>query len=157
MSSLNRIVVIGRLCRDPEPRMSKTGVNVTRFTVAVDRTPRGGDNGRNDEPKADFFKVVCWRHTADFVGKYLLKGNLVAVEGEAHIETWTDRDNNQRTTVEIAADNVQSLQSRSRDSAGGGDGQPGQSSDGGRQRAAGRASDNPFEDEANGDEDPFGD
>lgn len=114
--SLNRVVLIGRLTRDPEVRSTTTGKSVANFAVAVDR--RGG---RNEENNTDFFNVSCWDRTADFVGNYLKKGRLVAIEGRLQSRKYTANDGTNREVYEIVADNVQGLD-RPRDDAGGGSG-----------------------------------
>lgn len=122
---LNRIVIIGRLARDPEERTSNEGTKMARFAVAVNR-PKRNDG---QEPKADFFNVVCFRQTAEFAGRYLRQGHLVAVEGRVEIDNYTDKDGNPRTWVSVVADNVQSLTTRGEAEAmeqRGGDRQPAQ-------------------------------
>ena len=110
---LNRIVLIGRLTRDPEERFTSDGVETSKFAVAVNRTGRA----REGEPSADFFNVVCFRQTAKFVNQYLRRGNLVAVDGRVHISEYTDREGQKRTWVEVIADNVQNLTPRGEEAA----------------------------------------
>ena len=102
---LNRIVVIGRLTRDPELRSTSNGVAVATFTVAVDRN---FSNNRG-EKETDFIPVVVWRGLAETCGRYLSKGRLVAVEGRLQIRTYEANDGGKRTVAEIVADNVQFL------------------------------------------------
>ena len=99
---LNRVVVMGRLVRDPELRTTQSGLSVTSFTLAVDRD-RKDDNGNR---ATDFIDVVAWRQTADFVCKYFSKGRMAIAEGRLQIREWKDRDGNSRRTAEIVADNV---------------------------------------------------
>ena len=100
---MNHIVLMGRLTGDPERRETKSGTPVTSFTLAVDRRFANRDSG---EKTADFFKVVAWNKTADFVAKYFVKGQMTAVSGRLELNDWTDKDNNKRTTAEVVADNV---------------------------------------------------
>ena len=98
---LNRVVLMGRLTRDPEIRRTGSGTPVTSFTLAVDR-----DFKSNGEKETDFIEVVAWRKTAEFVSKYFTKGRMAVVEGRLQIRDWTDKDGNKRRSAEIVADNV---------------------------------------------------
>jgi single-strand DNA-binding protein len=100
-----RAVIIGRLVRDPENRTTATGKTVASFTVAVD-SPFKDANG---EKKTSFLKVTAWGQTAEYVGNYLSKGRLVAVDGRIESRKFTDKDGNNREMVEVVADNVQGL------------------------------------------------
>ena len=99
---LNVVCLMGRLTREPELRTTASGVSVTSFTVAVDRSyvKAGADR------QADFIDVVAWRNTADFVCKYFHKGQLIAVQGSIQTRTYTDKDGNKRKAVEVVAGNV---------------------------------------------------
>lgn len=98
---LNRVILMGRITADPELKTTPSGVNVTSFSLAVDR-----NGGKGDEKKTDFFNIVCWRHTADFVTKYFKKGSLIAVEGQLQSRTYPAKDGTNRYVVEVVADNV---------------------------------------------------
>lgn len=113
--SLNRVILIGRLVRDPELRTTNTGKSVCEFSIAVDKRIKPQDPS---QPTADFFRVKAWDRTADFVSNYLSKGRLVAVDGRIETRKFTDKDGNNREVVEIVAENVQGLD-RPRDDAGG--------------------------------------
>lgn len=99
---LNRIIVMGRLTRDPELRRTNSGNAVTSFTVAVDRDFKS----QSGEKETDFIDVVAWRNTAEFVSKYFSKGRMAVVEGRLQLRDWTDKDGNKRRTAEIVADSV---------------------------------------------------
>jgi len=99
----NKSFLIGRLVRDPETRVTVSGITVSRFTIAVDRFKK-----RGEESSADFIRVVCWRRLAEICGQYLKKGKLVAVEGPLHIDSY-EKDGVERESVEVVADNVQML------------------------------------------------
>ncbi len=102
---LNRIVLVGRLTRDPELRYTPAnGVAVTTFTLAVDRIFK-------QQQKADFVPIVVWRQQAENCAKYLGKGSLVAVDGRLQIRTYEDREGQRRTAAEVVADSVQFLES----------------------------------------------
>lgn len=111
---LNRIVLIGRLTKDPESKYTPNGIAVAQFRLAVDRGMRNQETG---EKETDFFDVVAWRRTAEFVTQYLTKGRLVAVEGRMQMRSWVAQDGSRRTAYEVSADNVQGLD-RPRDAEG---------------------------------------
>ena len=113
---LNRIVLMGRLARDPELRHTQAGVPVASFRLAVDRDFRDKSTG---EKATDWIDVVAWRQTGEFVSKYFTKGRMAVVEGRLQMRDWTDRDGNKRTSAEVVADNVYFGDSR-RDGDGGG-------------------------------------
>ena len=113
---LNRIVMMGRLARDPELRRTQSGIAVTSFRIACDRDFKS----QNGEKSTDWIDVVAWRQTAEFVSKYFTKGRMAIVEGRLQSRDWTDKDGNKRTTIEVVADNVYFGDSR-RDSADRGD------------------------------------
>ena len=117
---LNRIVIMGRLVRDPELRTTQSGVSVTSFTLAVDRDFKNRDSG---EKNTDFIDVVAWRQTAEFVCKYFGKGRMAVAEGRLQIRDWKDRDGNNRRSAEVVADNVYFGDSK-RDSGGSDYGSP---------------------------------
>ena len=100
---LNRIIVMGRLVRDPELRSTQNGVSVTSFTLAVDRDFKSRDSG---EKSTDFIDVVAWRQTAEFICKYFSKGRMAIAEGRLQIREWKDKDGNNRRSAEVVADNV---------------------------------------------------
>ena len=99
---LNRIIVMGRMTRDPELRRTNSGTAVASCTVAVDRDFKS----QSGEKETDFIDVVAWRNTAEFVSKYFSKGRMAVVEGRLQIRDWTDKDGNKRRTAEIVADSV---------------------------------------------------
>ena len=113
---LNRIILMGRLTRDPELRHTQTGTAVASFSLAVDRDFKDKTTG---EKATDFIDIVAWRQTAEFVSRLLTKGRMAVVEGRLQIRDWKDRDGNNRRSAEVVADNVYFGDSK-RDSAGGG-------------------------------------
>ena len=112
---LNKIIIMGRLTRDPELRRTQSGTAVTSFSLAVDRDFKS----QSGEKETDFIDIVAWRSTAEFVSKYFTKGRMAVVEGRLQIRDWTDRDGGKRRSAEVVADNVYFGDSR-RDSADGG-------------------------------------
>ena len=99
---LNKVIIMGRLTRDPELRRTQSGTAVTSFSLAVDRDFKS----QNGEKETDFIDVVAWRNTGEFAAKYLAKGRMAAVEGRIQVRDWQDKDGNRRKTVEVVADNV---------------------------------------------------
>jgi len=115
---INRVVLVGRLTRDPEIRYTPSGVAVANMGIAVDKG-LSRENQKEGEPTADFFNVVAWRHQAEFASNYLNKGRLVAIDGRLQQRSWVDQQGQKRSTVEIVADRIQGLD-RKDDGAGGG-------------------------------------
>ena len=99
---LNKIIIMGRLARDPELRRTGSGTAVTSFSMACDRDFKS----RSGDKETDFIEVVAWKNTAEFVSKYFSKGRMAVVEGRLQIRDWTDKAGNKRTTAEVVADNV---------------------------------------------------
>ncbi|MCI8809728.1 MAG: single-stranded DNA-binding protein [Oscillibacter sp.] len=110
---LNKIVIMGRLTRDPELRRIQNGTPVTSFTLAVDRDFKS----QSGEKETDFIDCVAWRNTAEFVSKYFTKGRMAIAEGRLQIRGWTDRDGNKRRSAEVIVENVYFGDSK-RDSGG---------------------------------------
>ena len=100
---LNRIIIMGRLARDPELRRTQTGTPVASFRLAVDRDFKDKNTG---ERSTDWIDVVAWRATAEFVSRYFTKGRMAVVEGRLQMRDWTDKEGNKRTAAEVVADNV---------------------------------------------------
>ena len=102
---LNRVILIGRLTRDPELRYTPSGVPVAGFTIAVDR-PFANQEGKRE---ADFVPIVVWRKQAEACANYLGKGRLVAVDGRLQVRTYDADDGSRRWVTEVVADNVRFL------------------------------------------------
>lgn len=102
---LNRIVLIGRLTKDPELRYTQSGKAVCAFTLAVDR-PYLANNGNRE---ADFINIVVWNKTAENCAQYLGKGKLAAVDGRLQIRSYDGQDGQRRYITEVIADNVRFL------------------------------------------------
>jgi len=111
MASLNKILLIGRLTREPELRYTPQGVAVATFTVAVDR-PFKNQDGSVD---TDFIKVVVWRKLAENVSKYLTKGSLVYVEGRLQLRSYEDSSGIKRKVSEVIAYTVQFLDKKGKE------------------------------------------
>ncbi len=113
---LNRIIVMGRLGRDPELRHTQTGIPVASFTLAVDRDFKDKATG---ERSTDWIDVVAWRSTGEFAARYLSKGRMAVVEGRLQMRDWTDKQGNRRTSAEVVAENVYFGDSKRDDDGGG--------------------------------------
>jgi len=113
---LNRVILIGRLTKDPELRYTPNGVAVASFTLAVDRS-RANQQG---EREADFIPVVVWQKQAENCANYIGKGSLVAVDGRLQVRTYDAKDGTKRWVTEVVAENVRFLDKKgSGNSAGG--------------------------------------
>ncbi len=112
---LNRIILMGRLTRDPELRQTQSGVSVANFSLAVDRDFKDKSTG---EKGTDFIDIVAWRSSAEFVSRFFTKGRMAVVEGRLQLRDWTDKDGNKRRTAEVLAEHVYFGDSK-RDAEGG--------------------------------------
>ena len=99
---LNKIVIQGRLTKDPELRRTQSGTAVASATVAVDRGFKNQDGNRD----TDFIPIVAWKGTGEMLAKYFSKGRMIVVEGRLQLRDWTDNDGNKRRTAEIVANSV---------------------------------------------------
>jgi single-strand DNA-binding protein len=99
---LNVVALMGRMVKDPDLRTTQSGISVTSFTLAVDRSYVK----QGEERQADFIDIVAWRSTAEFVCKYFRKGQLVAVQGSIQTRSYTDKQGAKRKAFEIVADQV---------------------------------------------------
>ena len=102
---MNKVLVIGRLTRDPETQSTTSGIKYTRFTLAVNR--------QFSEDQTDFIPVVAWRNQAEFVEKYMRKGALVSVDGRFTSSTYQNAEGTNITRYEVTADRVESLETKS--------------------------------------------
>jgi single-strand DNA-binding protein len=104
---LNRVILIGRLTRDPELRYTPSGVAVTQFSLAVDRQ----FTNQQGQREADFINIVTWRQLAETCANYLRKGRLTAVEGRIQIRNYENNEGKKVYVTEVVADNVRFLES----------------------------------------------
>ena len=102
---MNKVILIGRLTRDPELRYTSSNVATCTFSIAVDRT----FTNQNGEREADFINIVVWRKQAENCKNYLTKGSQVAVEGRIQTRNYDDKDGKKVYVTEVVADNVQFL------------------------------------------------
>ncbi|MBK9156258.1 MAG: single-stranded DNA-binding protein [Chloracidobacterium sp.] len=110
--SFNKIIIVGNLGRDPELRYTPQGVAVCNFSVATNEKKRDKSGEMHDV--TTWFKVTLWRQNAENASKYLTKGSPVYVEGRLRVEEWTDRDGNNRHTLEVQATEMHFLGGGSR-------------------------------------------
>ena len=99
---INSVSLMGRLVATPELKTTQSGLSVTTIRLAVDRPFAKGDRG--DKPEADFFGVVAWRGTAEFVARNFDKGNMIGVTGRLQSRSYTDKEGKKHTVVEVVAD-----------------------------------------------------
>lgn len=112
---LNKVMIIGRLGRDPEMRYTPSGRPVTTFTVATDRTWNTADGERHSE--TEWFNIVAWGNLAEICKQHLAKGKLVYIEGRLQTRRWEDSEGNKRTSTEVIANEMIILSERREGSA----------------------------------------
>lgn len=112
---MNKIILVGRLSKDPELRVTQSGVSVCSFSVACDR--RFVKEG--EERKADFINCIAWRQTGEFVSKYFAKGHRIALEGSLQTRDYTDSEGKKRYITEVIVDSVEFCQSKTENATGG--------------------------------------
>lgn len=106
MPSVNKVILIGHLGKDPEMRFTPNGSPVTNFSVAT-----SSYSGKGEEKKetTEWHNIVCWNRTAEFANQYLLKGSLVYVEGRIQTRSWQDNEGATHYKTEIVANQVNAL------------------------------------------------
>lgn len=109
---INRVVLVGRMTKDPVLRKTGTGASVTSFTVACDRRIK-----TEGQPTADFINCVCWNKVADNTAQFTHKGSLVGVEGRIQTRSYDDQSGRRVYVTEIVADSVQFLEPKGTNSA----------------------------------------
>lgn len=100
---LNEVVLMGRLTRDPEVKKTPSDVSVCSFSIACERDIV---SKQTNERETDYFDIVAWRSTADFIGKYFAKGRMIIVKGRLQKRYYDDKEGNKRNVVEVVADTV---------------------------------------------------
>ena len=109
---INRVVLVGRMTKDPVLRKTGTGASVTSFTVACDRRIK-----TEGQPTADFINCVCWNQVADNTAQFTHKGSLVGVEGRIQTRSYDDQSGRRVYVTEVVADSVQFLEPKGTNSA----------------------------------------
>lgn len=98
---INKVILMGRLCADPELRNTQSGIAVCSFRIAVNR-----QYSKNSDQKADFINIVSWRQQAEFVNRYFRKGSMIIVEGKLQNADYTDNNGVKHYAMNVQADNV---------------------------------------------------
>jgi single-strand DNA-binding protein len=135
MASLNKVMLIGNLGKDPDVRAIPSGVKVANFPIATSESYTGKDGQRVE--KTEWHNIVMWRGLAEVAEKYLKKGNPVFIEGKLQTRSWDDQNGQKRYMTEVVADNMVMLGGRK---DGGGGGYGGGDSEGGGSYGGGRSS-----------------
>ena len=107
MASVNKVILLGNLGRDPEVRFTQGGTPVANFTMAT--TDRWSDPSGEKKEKTEWHRIVVWGKQAEIAGEYLRKGRPVFIEGSLQTREWTDREGNKRYTTEVRAQRLQLL------------------------------------------------
>lgn len=105
---MNRVILMGRLTKEPELRATQSGVPVCNFTVACDRRYQK----QGEERQADFVNCVAWRQQAEFLAKYFGKGHRICCEGSIQTRSWTDEEGAKQYATEVMIDHVEFAQSK---------------------------------------------
>ena len=105
--SINKVILIGRLGRNPEVKYTPSGQAVAKFSIATDETYK--DRNGEQQRRTEWHNIVAWRRLAEICGEYLVKGKLVYIEGRLRTRKWEDREGNKRSTTEIEAREMQML------------------------------------------------
>ena len=114
---MNKVILMGRLARDPDVRSTQSGKSVARMTIAVDR--RVGRNAQPGQPTADFLNLVAWERMAEFCQNYLRKGTKILVEGRLQSRSYEAQDGSKRYVTEVSVTDIEFAESKSHDSSGG--------------------------------------
>jgi single-strand DNA-binding protein len=138
MASINKVILIGNLGRDPEVRYTPSGAAVCNLRLATTRNWKNRDTGERQE-ETEWHSVVLYDRQAEVAGEYLKKGRPVYIEGRLKTRKWQDKDGNDRYTTEIVADSMQLLGGREGGGGGGGSGDEGGGYGGGRDMEEGGA------------------
>jgi len=104
MGSLNKVILIGNLGKDPETKVTQNGKSVARFSIATTETWKTQEGEK--QQKTEWHQIVAWNKLAEIVGKYLRKGKQVMIEGRIQYREYTDNDNVKRNFTEIQCDNL---------------------------------------------------
>lgn len=108
MAALNKVILIGNLCADPELKTTPNGVSVTSFSIAVGRR-----KVKDQEPQTDFINIVAWRNTAEFICNYFQKGKAILIVGSIQTRNWTDQEGQKRYATEVVAEEAQFVEKKS--------------------------------------------
>lgn len=104
---MNKVILVGRLVKDPELNQTANGISVCTFTVACDRRYQ-----KEGERQADFINCVAWRQSAEFISKFFTKGTRIALDGSIQTRSWDDSEGNKRYATEVIVDHAEFAQSK---------------------------------------------
>ncbi len=116
MAAFNKVILIGNLTADPELKQTQSGISVTSFSIGVSRS-YASRNAESGQPQSDFFNIVAWRNTAEFVSKYFRKGSSILVCGSLQNRSWVDQNGQKRYTTEVVAEEVRFVDRKTDSSA----------------------------------------
>jgi single-strand DNA-binding protein len=111
MASVNKVILVGNLGRDPETRYMPDGTAITNFSIATTETWKDKNSGEKQE-KTEWHRIVTYRRLAEIAGEYLKKGSQVYIEGRLQTRKWTDKDGVEKYTTEVIGDEMKMLGSR---------------------------------------------
>lgn len=117
--TVNKVILIGRLGKDPEVKYTQGGTAIARFSLATDEFWK--DQNGERQQRTEWHNIVAWDKLADICGQYLTKGKQVYIEGKLQTRSWEDKEGNKRYTTEIRADNMVMLGTRGDSGTGGGE------------------------------------
>jgi single-strand DNA-binding protein len=109
-NSVNKVILVGRLGKDPEVKYTQGGTPVARFSLATDEIWK--DQGGEKQQRTEWHNIVAWSKLAEICGQYLRKGRLIYIEGRLQTRSWEDKDGNKRSTTEVRADNMVMLSAK---------------------------------------------
>ena len=109
--NLNKVILGGRVVAEPELKQTPSGVSVVRIRIAVNRR-FSSRNAEQTEPQADFFDVVAWRQTAEFISRYFRKGSALCITGSIQTSSWQDQQGQKRYATEVVADEAMFVDSK---------------------------------------------
>lgn len=98
----NKVILMGRICHDLELKTTPNGVSVLSFRLAVERSYQA----KGEERKTDFFNLVSWRNTAEFINRYFSKGRMILIEGELQARQYVDKNGANQTVIEVVVSNA---------------------------------------------------
>lgn len=122
---MNKVILVGRLCRDPDLKNTTTGRAVATFTLAVDRRFKNKDG----QKEADFVPIVVWGKQAEFAGHYLSKGSQIGVSGRLQVRSYDAQDGQRRYVTEVVADEINFISTMRKEDSGGSRGMPSETDD----------------------------
>jgi single-strand DNA-binding protein len=115
--NLNKVILCGRLCADPELKQTQNNISVVSITLAVNRRYSSKSDSQAG-PQADFISLVAWRQTAEFIARYFRKGSAICVTGSIQTRTWQDAQGQKRYATEVVVDEAMFVDSKNEGGAG---------------------------------------